>query len=145
MSTFNTKFIIQAVVVIVIIGLAFWAYQFFLNRSKTAATEPGLTRVTAGDVIPPAADEFLNLLLSLQKIDFAASTLFTNAKFTNLQDFSTALPDLDSGRLNPFLPPSATERPFFIMGRDTTDTSTATTNTASLPPVATSTPNSDEQ
>jgi hypothetical protein len=133
MSTFNSKFIVQTVVVIVILGLAFWAYQFFLNRNKAAATEPGLTRVTADSVIPPAADEFLNLLLSLQKIDFQSSSLFTNPKFTNLEDFSTPLPDLDSGRLNPFLPPSTTERPFFTF--DSADDDEA----ASPAPVATST------
>ena len=131
MPTFTTKFVVQAIIVLLILVAAFLGYQFFLNRSKTAAAEPGLVRVSTTETISPAADEFLNLLLSLQNITLETK-LFNDARFMNLQDFSTSLPNLGSGRLNPFLPASATERPFNFGPA-------ASSSATNLPPPVTST------
>lgn len=64
--------------------------------------ELGLDAVS-GETGEGEADEFLDILLSLQQINLSAAVL-TNPIFASLVDFSTELQPQTPGRSNPFAP-----------------------------------------
>jgi hypothetical protein len=103
----NPKKIIYTLFVIVVIAAAiFYGYQFFGSRGDGA--EEGRARLETLGLAPEntqeaVSEEFLQLLLSLQKIDLSGD-LFLNPIFAGLVDFSTELQPQTPGRVNPFAP-----------------------------------------
>ena len=104
------------VILLVVAGLAFGAYKYFIAKPAAPAGTDGGLSTTAGVATDPvttatpdadvssAANEFLTLLLSVQSIKLD-DTLFANPSFTTLQDLSRPItPDTNPGRKNPFAP-----------------------------------------
>lgn len=99
------KTIFNIVISIVIIIAAVFAYRlFFPKASDQTATTPEtlLTVITPNSPLGPS-DEFLRVLLSLEKIEFKTG-VFAKINENQLRDFSTQLTPKDPGRPNPFAP-----------------------------------------
>lgn len=105
----RTKFIIELVLVVAVLALVFFGYQFFIRGTSetpaVASLEPtgfaGGGPATGGAGSGDPAGEFLQILLNLQRIDLS-SQLFSDPLFRGLTDFSTVLPTKTPGRQNPF-------------------------------------------
>jgi hypothetical protein len=86
----------NAVLVLVIVALAFIAYTIFANRQPEAV----LTTTETSELSAPDQD-LIALLLELKSISLDNS-LFTSPAFASLQDFSQELIPEPVGRPNPF-------------------------------------------
>lgn len=99
------KTIFNIVISIVVIVAAVFAYRLFFPKApEEAVVSPDalLTVVSPDSELEPS-DEFLRILLSLEKIEFKTE-VFAKLNQNNLRDFSTELPLKDPGRPNPFAP-----------------------------------------
>lgn len=127
------------VIAVVVLIAAFFAYRFWWSApagSEPAA--PGVVSVAGGAGTAntsPESDRFLYLLLSLQRLELK-SDLFANQLFSQLHDFSTALPNLMPGRSNPFAPIGAGGAPAAVSqsGNGVVSSGTVTGGTAAGAP-----------
>lgn len=107
----NTIKVILITVVIIAIGA--FGYWYATSGSTPDASTSALQSsnpVLGGEVSPLAADDtaisdkFLALLLNMRTIKLDQS-IFADAAFTSLKDFSTTItPEANPGRANPFAP-----------------------------------------
>ncbi|MBI3573848.1 hypothetical protein HY090_02255 [Candidatus Kaiserbacteria bacterium] len=86
------------ILVIVLVIIAFFAYSYFFTGAPQAVLSS--QAVSANTAID---QDLINLLLTLRAIRLDDS-LFTNANFQSLQDFSKDLVPEPVGRANPFAP-----------------------------------------
>jgi len=99
------KTIFNIVISIVVIVAAVFAYRLFFPKAPDqTATSPSalLTVITPNSTLEPS-DEFLRLLVSLEKIEFKTE-VFAKITQNQLRDFSTPLVSKEPGRPNPFAP-----------------------------------------
>ena len=101
----------NAVIVFVVIIIAFVVYSFFFAGKAT----PILSEQTVGQA-NPADQDLISLLIELKGITLDES-IFANAAFTSLQDFSKDLVPEAVGRTNPFAPLGATPAPAKTQGQ----------------------------
>ena len=98
------KFITNVIIAALGLSLLFLIYRFFIKTANEPSSSPNLVAVgTAQNRVDETTDEFLNILLSLQKIELRGE-IFATPFFKSLQDFSTPLPEETPGRANPFAP-----------------------------------------
>jgi len=99
------KTIFNIIISIVIIVVAVFAYRLFFPKTpdQTATTPETLLTVITPDFALGPSDEFLRILLSLEKIEFKTG-VFAKINENQLRDFSTQLTPKDPGRPNPFAP-----------------------------------------
>ena len=88
----------NVIFIIVAIIIAFIAYSYFFAGKAT----PILSEETVSQAAP-ADQDLISLLLELKAITLDES-LFSDATFTSLQDFSKELVPEATGRPNPFAP-----------------------------------------
>ena len=97
----NTKFLINTLIVLLVIVVLFILYFQFFNDPEAT---PELIR-SGGDASEFASaeqSEFLVLLNVVRNIEFDKSILSSEKFTTGFKDFTTNLPNLISGRRNPF-------------------------------------------
>jgi len=115
----SKKTIFNIIISIVVIVAAVFAYRLFFPKAPDqSATSPDalLTVVTPGLGSEPS-DEFLRILLSLEKIEFKTE-VFAKISKNQLRDFSMELILKDSGRPNPFAPINPGETLIVATGTD---------------------------
>ena len=127
---------LNIIAVLIIIAALFFGYRLIFKPGAEAVdAEVGL--VPAGfapDETQESTDEFLEILLNLQRLELVSgSAFFSNPAFHTLIDFTTELQMKVPGKVNPFEPvlrPARTA--IFDPGRVATGTSA--TNTGSATP-----------
>ncbi len=92
----------NVIIVIVVIIIAFVVYTFFFAGKATPILSEQNINQTA-----PADQDLISLLIELKGITLDES-IFANAAFVSLQDFSKDLVPEAVGRPNPFAPLGAT-------------------------------------
>lgn len=99
------KTIINLVTILAVIILLFFGYKLLFKPGVEAGPEVGLEAAGFADASREETDEFLQILLSLQRLDLSSGTsLFALPAFQALQDFSTELQMKVPGRADPFQP-----------------------------------------
>lgn len=100
----SKKPLINILISIVVIVVVFFAYRFFFPGSTASQQTPSLETVgVAADGSLEPQDEFLQLLLSLQALEFKTDVFDTIHK-GGFQDFTVQLVPKTPGRPNPFAP-----------------------------------------
>lgn len=111
----STKTILNILAVIIVIGLIFFGYRLIFKPAADPVASDSVGLVPAGfadEGSPTGTDEFLQILLSLQKLDLSSGVaFFTNSVFQSLRDFTTELQMKTPGKQNPFAPTLGPARP----------------------------------
>ncbi len=104
----NTKVILNILAALVVIALIFFGYRLIFKSAPDEVADGDVGLVAAGFAENPlreSADEFLQILLSLKKLDLVSgAAFFANPGFQSLRDFATELQMKEPGKENPFAP-----------------------------------------
>lgn len=88
-----------AILVVVILIVAFFAYTYFF----TGKEEGAILQTEEVSIAAPADQDLISLLLQLKAITLS-DAIFSDPEFKSLHDFSQELVDEPIGRINPFAP-----------------------------------------
>lgn len=104
-----SKLILNIVIILLILVAIFVVWKVLISKSGTTeSTAPGALEATnvgsttENSILTDASDrEFLDLVISLESIKLDES-IFTDSRFTQLQDMTAPAAQEPLGRANPF-------------------------------------------